>query len=137
MSTYQALNELVVERIEGRRLPTYNDMVREARRIWKEQPNVTHFLLGFSWIGGSKASPSFQRQVLDYAGDLNIAVRMFERVSDGREWRCARLGDGQYQVQLGSKDSGSSGPCKTLALAMCLCALRASGVTDEEIQEAL
>lgn len=137
MSTYQGLNELVVERIEGRRLPTYNDMVREARRIWKEQPNVTHFLLGFSWIGGSKASPSFQRQVLDYAGDLNIASRLLKRVADGRVWHLQRLGDGQFQAQVGARGEGSSGPCKSPALAMCLCALRASGVTDEEIQEAL
>ena len=129
----KALDLLVSEKVMGYTILTQEEMKAEAVRVWKEQPNCMHFMVGFRAWKDDDGQITCEQKCLNYSTKIEDAWEVKDKIG-----RLMRLEDyGPYgwaceflAVQPGQEDVIAK--ADTAPLAICAAALLAVQKKEKE-----
>lgn len=114
--TNDKVNRLVAEKVMGLKLYTDSQGCEMWESYWPNSQSRNFY------IAVDKYRP---------ATDAHQALLALEKASAGRCWVIAKALDGEFLAVGGAHDKPFRVNAKTVALAACLCALKASGLEVE------
>jgi hypothetical protein len=140
-NTLQAGRELdarVAEKVMGRTLPTHEQMVAEALRVWEVQPQCVVFNMGFqAWRIGDEIEVEYTRSLVsEYSTSIEAAWLVVEKRMAAGEFYEAIISSDGVGLSVWRKDADREWDtpiaivyAETLPLAICIAALNAMEAT--------
>lgn len=133
------LDALVAERVMGRVLPTQEQMIAEAERVWYDQPSAVsfHTLGGFTAYRRNSGAVVCASAVPDYSKDHNAAFEVVARMQKD-DWLLTlhRYSDFATASFWRTEETNEvERNAETAPIAICLAALATKGI-HVEIEDA-
>ena len=95
--------------------------------------------MGYDYPAWRAAHAPVDYEAFSPSTDMNDAAELLEKVTGGYYWEISKGPVEMYKARACSRANGQwfSAQSDSIAKTICLCALRAAGIPEQELQEAM